>query len=296
MRKDIRRGVVCIFLFAFAGSLSAQVIESNSQRELNFVFEVKQIDEFFERFNNEQNSLLASYIRLKYPEVQITRTSLLESLFNTEVHGAELDLIREFCLQVADSARPAYLDFYSGEWYAEAVCKFKLNGQLTEAVVLLKIQQEENGGSKWIIVSAFSKRLGVTDLPVIFPYKPGCCKFLNPMSHATNFISLSRAFRDKINLSDYLDTSFLEYPYAKSFARAILRNQLEYLYVKEIRYHFLQIDGWIFTVSQYTRKSIHSGWLVSSLQKATREEKEIYRSSLINRISAGDSTHVRSDR
>ncbi|HET9278621.1 MAG TPA: hypothetical protein VFN95_10545 [Flavitalea sp.] len=289
MSINIRKGFAFIFLFAFAGSLSAQVIESNSQRELNFVFEVKQIDEFFERFNNEQNSLLASYIRLKYPEIQITRTSLLESLFNTEVHGAEPGLIREFCLQVADSTKPSYLDFYNGEWYAEAVCKFKLNGQLTEAVVLLKIQQEENGGSKWIIVSAFSKRLGVTDLPVVFPYKPGCCKFLNPMSHATNFISLSRAFRDKINLSDYLDTSFMEYPYAKSFAGALLKNQLEYLYVKTIRYHFLQIDGWIFTVNQFNRKSIHSGWLVSSLQKTTPEAKEIYRSSLINR---GDSTQA----
>ena len=283
MKMKIPKCLVYLFVLAFSRNLSAQVIESNSRRELNFVFEVKQIDEFFERFNNEQNSLLASYIRLKYPEVQITRTSLLESLFNTEVRGADAEIIREFCLQVSDSTKPAYLDFYSGEWYAEAVCKFRLNGQVTEAIVLLKIQQEENGGSKWIIVSAFSKRLGVTNLPVIFPYKPGCCKFLNPMSHATNFLSLARALRDKINLPDYLDTSFLEYPYAKSFARALLRNQLEYLYVKSIRYHFLQVDGWIFTVNQYTRNSIHSGWLVSSLQKSTAEEKERYRESLLRR-------------
>lgn len=283
MKMNIRNCFIYLFVLVFSGNLSAQVIESNSRRELNFVFEVKQIDEFFERFNNEQNSLLASYIRMKYPEVQITRTSVLESLFNTEVRGAGIGMIREFCMQVADSANPAYLDFYSGEWYAEAVCKFRLNGQVTEAIVLLKIQQEENGGSKWIIVSAFSKRLGVTNLPVIFPYKPGCCKFLNPMSHATNFISLARALRDKINLPDYLDTSFLEYPYAKSFARALLRNQLEYLYVKSIRYHFLQIDGWIFTVNQYTRNSIHSGWLVSSLQKSTTEQKERYRESLLRR-------------
>ena len=292
MSRIIRRCCTYVVLLIFTGNLSAQVIESNSQRELNFVFEVKQIDEFFERFNNEQNSLLASYIRLKYPEVQMTRSSLLESLFNTEVNGAGSDMIREFCLQVADSTNPAYLDFYGGDWYAEAVCKFRLNGQLTEAVVLLKIQRDGNGGSKWIIVSAFSRRLGITSLPVIFPYKPGCCKFLNPMSHATNFISLSRAFRDRINLSDYLDTGFLEYPYARSFARAVLRNQLEYLYVKSIRYHFLQIDGWIFTVSQYTRKSIHSGWLVGSLRKSTEEEKTRYRTFLFSRIKMNDSTGV----
>lgn len=268
--------------FSFAGSSSAQVVESNSRRELNFVFEVKQIDEFFERFNNDQNSLLASYVRLKYPQISLNRMSLLESLFNDQVQGSGPELIREFCLQVADSTKPAYIDFYNGDWYAEAVCKFRLNGQMTDVVLLLKIQQEENGGSKWIIVSAFAKRLALTDREVIFPYKATCCKFLNPMSHATNFISLSRAFNDKKNIPDYLDEDFLEYPSSKSFVRAFLRNQLEYLHVKDIRYHFLQINGWIFTVNQYHRKSVHSGWLVSSLKKATEEEKSIYRTALIS--------------
>jgi hypothetical protein len=274
--------IISFIGFALATSLSAQVIESNSKRELNFVFEVKQIDEFFERFNNDENSLLTSYVRQKYPEIVINRMSLLESLFNDQVQGSGPELIREFCLQVSDSTKPAYIDFYNGDWYAEAVCKFRLNGQVTDVVLLLKIQQEENGGSKWIIVSAFAKRLALTDREVVFPYKTTCCKFLNPMSHATNFISLSRAFNDKINIPDYLDEDFLEYPSSKSFVRALLRNQLEYLYVKEIRYHFLQIDGWIFTVNQYQRKSVHSGWLVSSLRKSTDEEKNSYRTSLIS--------------
>src|SRR3990170_303965 len=100
---DYKAGLLYVFGFIFSGSLSAQLIESNSKRELNFVFEVKQIDEFFERFNNDQNSLLASYVRLKYPETNITRISLLESLFNNQVHGSGPELIREFCLQISDS-------------------------------------------------------------------------------------------------------------------------------------------------------------------------------------------------
>jgi hypothetical protein len=271
--------------FNFAGRISAQQIESNSKRELNFVFEVKQIDEFFERFNNDEHSLLASYVKLKYPEVVITRMSLLESLFNDKVQDSGPELIREFCLQVSDSAKPAFIDFYNDDWYAEATCKFRWNGQVIDVVLLLKIRQEENGGSKWIIVSAFARRLALTDREVVFPHKTSCCKFLNPMSHATNFISLSRAFSDKTNFPDYLDDDFLEYPSSKSFVRALLRNQLEYLYVKEIRYHFLQVDGWIFTVDQYHRKSVHSGWLVSSLKKTNDEEKNDYRTALINMVN-----------
>lgn len=279
--------ILFLFAFGFTAELLGQTIESNSKRELNFVFEVKQIDEFFERFNNDQHSLLASYVKLKYPEIEINRISMIKSLFNTRVGGSGPDLIQEFCTQVSDTSKPAYLDFYSGDWYAEAVCKFKLNGQVTEVLILLKIQQEENGGAKWMIARAFSKRLTSSDQAIVFPLKISCCKFLNPMSHATNFISLSRAFTDKRNLSDYLDADFLRYPSSKAFIGALLKDQLEYLHVKEIRYHFLQIDGWIFTVNQYRRNSVHSGWLVSSLIKSTDKEKEMYRSSLI-RMSKGD--------
>jgi len=272
----------------FTSHIYSQDFESNSKRELNFAFEVKQIDEFFERFNNDQNSLLASYVKLKYPEIAITRVSLLKSLFN-DAGRSDPDSIRDFCTQVADSAHPEFLDFYGGEWYAEALCKFKLNGVVTDVPVLLKIQQEANGGAKWVIVSAYSRRLGVSTRPVVFPMKESCCKFLNPMSHATNFISLSRAFRDKTNLADYLAPGFLRVPSSKAFIRALLNDQLEYMYVKQIRYHFLQIDGWVFTVERYNRNSVHSGWLVSKLIKANEFGKQIYRTSLIRRgeLAAG---------
>ncbi len=266
----------------FTTHIYSQDFESNSKRELNFAFEVKQIDEFFERFNNDENSLLASYVKLKYPEIAITRVSLLKSLFN-DAGKSTPDCIRDFCTQVADTAHPEFLNFYEGEWYAEAMCKFKLNGVVTDVPVLLKIQQEANGGAKWVIVSAYSRRLSVSTKPIVFPLKESCCKFLNPMSHATNFISLSRAFRDKTNLPDYLAPGFLRLPSSKAFIGALLNDQLEYMYVKQIRYHFLQIDGWIFTVEQYNRNSVHSGWLVSKLIKASEFDKKTYRTSLIRR-------------
>src|SRR5687768_9024225 len=62
----------------------AQTVESNSNRERNFAFEVKQIDEFFERFNYEKNSLIVSYVKLNYPGITIDRESLVQGLFNRQ--------------------------------------------------------------------------------------------------------------------------------------------------------------------------------------------------------------------
>lgn len=283
---NFRRILLAGFALLLTRALAGQEIESNSKRELNFVFEVKQIDEFFERFNNEENSLLASYVKVKYPEIGMNRESLIKSLFNSENSGSVSDTIQEFCRQVTDTMRPEYLNFYGGEWYAEALCKFRLNGQSIDVAVLLRIEQEANGGAKWVIVSAYSTRLPVSTGPIAFPLKTSCCKFLNPMSHATNFISLSRAFEDKSNLSDYLASGFLRGRSSKAFVRALLTGQLKYQFVKRVTYHFLQIDGWVFTVDQFHRNSVHSGWLVNRLVRVSEAEKQTYRLQLMRRNKA----------
>ena len=80
--------VKLLMLLCFSNLLwevsSAQTIESNTNRERNFAFEVKQIDEFFERFNYEKKSLIISYVKLNYPGISINRESLINSLFNRQ--------------------------------------------------------------------------------------------------------------------------------------------------------------------------------------------------------------------
>jgi hypothetical protein len=274
-----------IVAFCFASYLTAPVIaqqiESHSTREINFVFEVKQIDEFFERFNNIETSLFSSYLNLKYPGFSRDRYAMLTTLFDKQDRTEADNLVTAFCQQVADTLNPAYLDFYNNDWYAEAVCKFLFRGAPIEVKLILKIQTTANGGSKWMIMGAYSGVFASSDKSPVIPGKPDCCKFLNPMSHATNFISLSRAFNDKMNVSDYLDSGFFTFASSKAFLRELLRDQLKYQYVKEIRYHFLQVPGWVFTVNQYRRKGVHSGWLISSLTRANDDEKQLYRERLL---------------
>lgn len=261
--------------------MHAQVIESNTDRERMFAFEVKHIDEFMERFNFEQNSLIISYVKMNYPGIRVDKGSLVTNLFDRQNKYWIKPDVDSFFKQVTSKDHLVELDFYSNSWYAEALCRFIYKGKPTDIILVLRIKQVENGGAKWVIAGAHSRFLPVSKAPGNrLADNPGV-KFLNPMSHATNFMSLSTALSDKSHIRDYLDSSFFDHAASMSFLQALLKDQLEYNYVKQITYHFLQVDGWIFTVNNFNRKSVNSGWLISSLKRATDKEKVAYKNLLL---------------
>lgn len=272
-------------LFVFLNCISfhyavGQQIESNSNRERNFAFEVKHIDELFERFNNEDDAFIVKYLKENFNNITISRRSLINNLFNREKDNWNLNEADNFLNEVTDTLKPVYLDFYSENWYAEALCRVDYNGRAIDVVVVLKIQTAANGGSKWVILSAHSRRI-VSNETIKFRGNASHTKFINPMSHATNFNSLSRALNDKSNIRDYIDNIFWQSSSSRDFLTALLKNRLRFQYVKRIKYHFLNVDNWIFTVERFQRPSVNSGWLISSLLKASDKEKVAYKNLLL---------------
>ena len=48
--------------------------------------------------------------------------------------------------------------------------------------------------------------------------------------------------------------------------------------VQEVKFHFFQIDGWYFELSQFNRPGDNTGWLISNLVKIKNEsEKNLLR-------------------
>lgn len=258
----------------------AQTIESNTNREKLFAFEVKHIDEFMERFNYEKSSLIVSYVKTNFPAITINHQALLSSLFNKQNTNWDQPGIQNFAHYITGTEPPVYLDFYSNQWYAEALCKFLYRGKPIHVSLVLRIQVDSNGGAKWVISSAQSKSILPSQLPARQPAGQGI-HFLNPMSHATNFMSLSTALHDKEHISDYLDSGFVAFPVSRAFLELIYSNQLKYQYVSKITYHFLQIEGWIFSVDYFKRSSVNSGWLISNLIKADTAAKLAYKNALL---------------
>ena len=258
-----------------------QTFESNSNEDRNFAFQVKHLQEFFERFNNVKTTYITEYIKKNYPGISVDRESLIKGLFNKENKLWKPDQVYDFIQQVTDSASPVYLSFYSPGWFAETQCRFNYLGKPITVTLVLKIEGNEREGSKWLLVSAHSTSIAQEKDTMPSENIVRSKNFINPLSHITYFTGLYKALNDRKHIYDYLDTGFLTHTSSRKFLNALLKKKLVFQYVKKITFHFLQIDGWIFTVNEFERETVNSGWLISSMRKAQYPDKLLYQQKLL---------------
>jgi|SRR5579863_263561 len=274
---------IFIFFFICQHRVFCQVISNNDGAiDKHFIYEVKEIDEFFERFNDAPNSFLRGVYKAHHIKFNIDRQQLIRSLFNDENKSLDSVMINKFISDVTRKKKPIYLNFYGGNWYAELTCKFKYNSSSIVIPIFMKIETTQNRGSKWMIVAVGSSNLkSKTDVKEMVQSKTKT-KIISPTSHGTNFVSLKRAFDDKENLSSYFDAVYLKRSHMVELYSAILNRQIEFLDVIKIKYHFLLADKWIFTVENFSREALNSGWLINHMQKVSSVEMEKYRNRLLN--------------
>ena len=111
--------LISIFLFVLYnnGPLWAQIdVESKTQR---FAFQVKQIDEFFERFNGESSTLLSRYITEHYPGHPTDRYSLISTLFNQNHTDWDKKMVQSFINDITCEPYPVKISYYDADWYAK---------------------------------------------------------------------------------------------------------------------------------------------------------------------------------
>jgi hypothetical protein len=263
--------------------LFSQVISNNdNSKEKHFVYEVKQIDEFFERFNDEKNSFIRGVYKAHHVKFNIPRQLLIRSLFNRENISKDSVMINEFVSDVTKKNKPIYLDYYGNDWYAELTCKFQYNAASIEIPVIMKIEMTENSGSKWMIVAVGSSGLKSKIVVTEMVQSKVKTNIISPTSNGTNFVSLKRAFDDKENLSDYFESAYFKQSNMLEFYNAILNRDVDFLEVIKIKYHFLLAGRWIFTVEDYIREELNSGWLINHLEEVSPVGIDNYRSKLLS--------------
>lgn len=268
----MRYSIFCLILSGFLKSYAQTVfVDANAFR---FVLEVKQIDEFIERFNFEDETLLRTYFTEKFPEEEVTHEDLLRTLFDHEKPNWDIEIIQRFTRQVVENATSDRLAFLSENWYAEARCEILYNGKSESVVLLLQIEQAGLGASKWVI-----RQIDADFLQI--PKEVNSQKSLNPISHGTDFMGLDKAFSDHNNLRNYLNNGFA-IDEMSVFTHEVQKGKITFQQVNAITYHFLQVDNWIFTVDQYLRTGSNSGWLISDLIPATLEDKELYKVKILH--------------
>lgn len=266
MRKLFLFSIFCLTSWG----LQAQGISEYLGDESVLYAETKQVNQFFRRFNGEEDTEGNRYYKgdRDYRDTQL-RQKYLEMLFDNQNKGVPGNLKKEFIQQVTSKSDPSFLDFHGGDWFAEVTATFIYKGKEQKATLFLKLQEEEVG-SKWIFTKAYFEpfaRLFRSDTT-----SKG--NFLHPLSHELDFMNLRKVFQDKEKIDLYTARGY--HPdYLSVFLYEIKNSNLKFKTINNLKFHFFQVDGWYFQLSRFNRPGHNRGWLISDLVKVTPKEKEL---------------------
>lgn len=267
----IRQVVLLLVIFTTSLSGSGQIMEDYLGDETNLYAATKQVNQFFRRFNGEEDLKGERYYpEDRYYRDQRLRETYLSNLFNNETGLISSSLKSEFIEDVNDPTHPKYLDFHGGGWFAEVTTKFIFKG--SEQYLSLFLQLEKDTvGSKWVITNVFFEPFQSVFADQDSLRKAGQ-KFLHPMSHELDFMNLIRAFQDKNSLENYVAWKY--HPdYLTLFIYEFKQGNLQFQTITRVRFHFFQVDGWYFQIAEYNRQGNNSGWLIASLMKISEEDR-----------------------
>ncbi|MDG1279050.1 MAG: hypothetical protein P8O16_17355 [Algoriphagus sp.] len=230
----------------------------------------KQLNQFFRRFNAEESP--SGEIRY-YPGDSLyhnvpLRQGFIQVLFDNQTSSISKDLKTEFINTVLSSTYPQYINFHREGWFSEVQTDFIYKGKREKVTIILKLQPE-GLGYEWIFDAvSFDPFKNLFNKPV------GDEKdFLHPLSHELGFMNLRRAFQDSKSPEAYTETSFTP-DYLTLFLYEMKLGNLRFDNVNGVRFHFFQIEGWYFEVSQFNRPGFNTGWLISNLVKLKPGDKE----------------------
>lgn len=265
--------LITLFLLS-ASHLQAQLVNEMAD-ESKLYAESKQVNQFFRRFNGEEDEKGNRYYPKdkQYRNVKL-RKQYLSILFDASSTGMTDALKAEFAKYVVEKP-DALLDFHKGNWFSEVRATFTLNGKDQPMTLFMEIEKDHLG-SKWVIQKIHAEAF--TPYFVRDTTKVG--RFLHPMSHELDFMNLRKAFATTDSASQFTVKRFVP-DHLSVFLYEIKKGNLKFKSVEEVKFHFFQIDGWYFEISDFNRKGYNTGWLISNLIKLNKEsEKEQLRKFL----------------
>lgn len=269
--------VALVLLLSWASVSFSQINEvsqvNNSDELEAFYAETKQVNQFMRRFNAEEDpyGTKLSTASEFYHNSKL-RQQYIPLLFDRENTDISELLKSAFINDVTQPENQKFLDFHGGDWFGETVVKFRRGNKDVYITLLMKLV-EENLGSKWVIDDV--RYNPYEDLYT--PDDESASRFLHPLSHELDFMNLDKVFRSKEHTGDYFRQGFK--PCKLSIFLYELKNgYLEFEYVSEVKFHFFQLDGWYFEITEFNRPGLNRGWLISNLIRLENGQKE----SLIN--------------
>ncbi|MEI6434968.1 MAG: hypothetical protein WCP32_09005 [Bacteroidota bacterium] len=266
------RNLIRIFLLLLPVTALAQgSIGSLIGDESVFYAQTKQVNQFFLRFNGEED---VTGKRLYPGEPGFrdlkARKKYLNILFDNSSQTINPDAKFVFIEDALNKKNPAALDFYALGWFAEATCSFTYKKEKVNLILYLKIVRQKEG-YKWVISNVYFDRFEswFTHLNDTANVK----YFIHPMSHELDFMNLHKAFSEPETLDYYFEQNYTP-DMTGLFVMEMKNGNLNFVSVNNLKFHVFQVPGWYFELSYFNRNENNSGWLISNLLRLSEKEKK----------------------
>jgi hypothetical protein len=261
-----RVGSLLIALF-LSSTVHAQIL--NKDEESRLYAESKQVNQFFRRFNGEEDEKGNRY----YPGDKLYRSSKLRKkylgiLFDESNAGINNSLKSEFVTRLLEKPEASVLNFHGSNWFAEVHTTFSAGGK-DQSIILFMTLEKDHLGSKWVINKAY----GDIFKPYFSRDTAKIGQFMHPMSHELDFMNLRKALANTDSVSQYATKKFTP-DHLSLLLYEIKKRNLIYKSVQQVKFHFFQIDGWYFELTEFNRSGYNTGWLISSLVKLNNESEK----------------------
>lgn len=263
--------IILVLLSSFDLALGQGFSSPNAVKDDGrFAASTKQVNQFFRRFNGEES---VDGNKRYYPDDELYRNRELRGkfisiLFDNETSGISSNLKSTFLKEVLSEELPQYINFHREGWFSEVEATFNYRGKIEKATLFLKLQPE-GLGYEWVI-----DKVVFAPFKDIFKKPEGSAKsFLHPLSHELGFMNLRKAFQDT-NLPESFTATEYQPDYLTLFLYEMKRGNLKFDNIREVKFHFFQINNWYFELNQFNRPGFNTGWLISNLVKLNPGDKE----------------------
>jgi hypothetical protein len=278
--REILFLVLALTMTLWSGIAKAQLVGDMGD-ESKLYAESKQVNQFFRRFNGEEDEKGNRYYPAdkQFRNVKL-RKKYLGILFDENNSGISRALKKEFTDDILSKNETSLLDFHGGNWFAEVNAFFQMNG-IDQTVTLFMEIEKSHLGFKWVINKAHVDRLD----PYYARDTSKVGQFLHPMSHELDFMNLRKAFAHSDSINQFAAKNF-KGDHLSVLLYEAKKGNLKFKSVESVRFHFFQINGWYFELSNFNRTGYNTGWLISNLVKLKDPiEKDIIKRYLYHEAS-----------
>ena len=258
--------LIVALLLAFNACTEAQVLVNSDYDKELFKARVKLVESFMRRFNGTEILHTIDTTKSDYKQKNIL------SLFDGMMFGSggENDSLYHQATEFANDVLKygTRLHNLDTAWFAIAPCHGKLKGKPVDFVLILNTEKYDDDSYKWVIAQAQGD---------IFKLTPSAVSkdiLLTPLAHETNFMELGRITTQKDDwILNYKQRQY-DLDETAVFFSFVNAGLLDIEYVQSLQFVFMQLPGWTFSIMDFDRETMNSGWLITSFSRLPDSEKK----------------------